>query len=222
MCDIILTYYKKERGAGMKVKSKFLEIVLVVAFIAIMSFAIINIKNMIQQDESASLTDAADIAKTLEESTNPVNPTQPNDEKEGKEEVAVANNAIAVIDIPSVGIRGQVKEGTDDANIKNYIGKFKGCANPGENGNFSVAAHNNIYTEIFRNLHKIKVNDEIRVITKTHEYIYSARSITKIDPTQIEVLTSNPNRKEITLITCSDMAKYRIAVKGDLISQKSI
>lgn len=206
----------------MRVKSKFLEIVILIGFIAVMSFAIINIKNLVQKDPSADFTDAKDIANTLENQSEEPTDSNTGDAGTAEEPITVKSGAIAVIDIPSVGIRGQVKEGTDDGTLKNYIGKFKGCAGPGENGNFSVAAHNNIYTEIFRNLYKLKANDEIRVITKTHEYIYQVTSVNKIEPTQIDVLTSNPNIKEMTLITCSDMAKSRIAVKAELKTQNAI
>ena len=139
-----------------------------------------------------------------------------------KEKISLQKGAIAVIDIPSVGIRGQVVEGTSDAVLKTYIGKFVDSAGPGESGNFCVAAHNNIYTEIFRNLYKVEVNSEVRVITKEKEYVYKVKSVNKIQPTQIEVLEADPKLHEITLITCSDMSRTRIVVKGDLVSQKEI
>ena len=41
---------------------------------------------------------------------------------------------------------------------------------------YCLAAHNNIYTELFRDLHKVQVGDKVRIVTKTHEYVYTVTS----------------------------------------------
>ena len=133
----------------------------------------------------------------------------------------VTGNAIAVLDIPEYSIRGQIVEGTDDETLKNYIGKFIGSADPGQIGNFSLAAHNNIYTELFRNLHKVQIGDKIRIVTKTNEYIYTVTSTETVDPTRTDVLKGGTKR-EITLITCTQAATKRIVVKGELTSEREL
>lgn len=207
-------------------KNKITEIILLIIFIAIASYTAISIKDYITRDKNADLTDAADIAKTIDTDIENVNAEQENNNENKAEEqqntIVISDGIFAVIDIPSVGIRGNVVQGTDDETLKNYIGMFKGCNLPGEYGNFCVAAHNNIYTEIFRNLHKVTIGDKIRVITRDYEYIYLVRSVNEILPTQTEVLEPNYSKKEITLITCTDLGKSRIVVKGDLISQNVI
>ena len=105
--------------------------------------------------------------------------------------------------------------------LKNYIGKFVGSADPGQIGNFSLAAHNNIYTELFRNLHKVQVGDKVRVVTKTHEYIYTVTSTQTVDPTRTDVLKGGTKR-EITMITCTQAATKRIVVKGELTSEREL
>lgn len=202
----------------MKVKSIITEIIILILVIVIISVIAINVKEALTKTELEKLDNVTDIAGTLDDAIVI-------DDKEAlgeEEKISLEKGAIAVIDIPSVGVRGQVVEGTSDAVLKTYIGKFKESAAPGQSGNFCVAAHNNIHTELFRDLHKVKQNEEIRVITRDKEYIYLVKSVNKIAPTQIEVLESNPNLHEITLITCTDMAKNRIVVKGDLISTKDI
>ena len=202
----------------MKVKSIITEIIILILVIVIISVIAINVKEALTKTELEKLDNVTDIAGTLDDAIVI-------DDKEAlaeEEKISLEKGAIAVIDIPSVGVRGQVVEGTSDAVLKTYIGKFKESADPGQSGNFCVAAHNNIHTELFRDLHKVKQNEEIRVITRDKEYIYLVKSVNKIAPTQIEVLDSNPNLHEITLITCTDMAKNRIVVKGDLISTKDI
>lgn len=198
-------------------KSKIMHVVIIVVAIVILSIIVIFIKDLLSKNELQKLETTEEIANTLVDIPNTAQ-----GELKPEEIITVKNGAIAVIDIPSVGIRGQVVEGTDDETLKNYIGKFEGCAYPGEYGNFSAAAHNNIYTEIFRDLHKVKVGEEIRVITKEKEHIYKVTSIEKIAPTRIDVLNENKSIKEITLITCSDMSRTRICVKGTLVSSNDI
>ena len=92
---------------------------------------------------------------------------------------------------------------------------------PGEIGNFAIAAHNNIYTELFKNLHKVEIGDKVRIITKTKEYVYQVTSKNVITPTEVEVLAAS-KKKEITLVTCTNMGRSRVAVKGELVDEKSL
>ena len=198
-------------------KSKITHVIIIIVAIVVISAIAIFIKEMLSKTELQKLKTTEEIANTLVDIPDPAQ-----GELKPEDIITVKNGAIAVIDIPSQGIRGQVVEGTDDETLKNYIGKFEGCAYPGEYGNFSVAAHNNIYTEIFRNLYKVKVGDEVRVITRQQEHIYRVNSIEKIAPTRIDVLNEDKSKQEITLITCSDMSRTRICVKGTLISSNDI
>ena len=204
-------------------KRKIIEIIILIIFIALASYTAISIKDYISRDDTKDLTEASDIAQTIDTDITDVEKEDEGQQiQEQPEKITVSEGIFAVIDIPSVGVRGKVVQGTDDETLKNYIGMFKGCDLPGEYGNFCVAAHNNIYTEIFRDLHKVQIGDKIRVITKDYEYVYLAKSVNKITPTQTEVLEPNYSKKEITLITCTDMGQSSIVVKGDLISQNVI
>ena len=206
-------------------KNKIKEIIILIIFIAIVSSIAINIKDTLSKDELANIEETKDLANTIDtnidELVNGENKEAVVDENQIIQE-QIKEGVFAVIDIPTVGVRGKVVEGTDDETLKNYIGMFKGCNLPGEYGNFSVAAHNNIYTEIFKNLHKVNVNDKVRVITKDYEYIYIVKSVEEISPRKTEVLDADYSKREITLITCTDLGRTRICVKGDLISQNVI
>lgn len=204
----------------MKIKHKIIEILCLIIFIVLMSYAIISIKNLLNKEYDSDVTSAADIAKTLDNSNQKY--FDENSQDISSDQISLEESAIAVIDIPTIKTRGQVMLGTDDTTLKNYIGMFKGSAYPGQDGNFCVAAHNNIYTEIFKNLHNIQIGDKVRVITKDKEYIYMVNDIVEILPTQVEVLNSDTSKKEITLLTCTDLGRTRIAVKGELFSQSDI
>ncbi len=199
-----------------KFETRAKEIVILIIFIAVTSFAIIEVKNLLNQEKIKSLTEQIKINTSGGDS-------QKNNiiANLASTPLRVTGNAIAVLDIPDYSIRGQIVEGTDDETLKNYIGKFAGSADPGQIGNFSLAAHNNIYTELFRNLHKVQVGDKVRVVTKTHEYIYTVTSTQTVDPTRTDVLKGGTKR-EITMITCTQAATKRIVVKGELTSEREL
>lgn len=203
---------KKIRRLKFEARAK--EIIILVVFILVTSFAIIEVKNLLNQEKVKSLTEEISISTPGKENNIFAIASD-------NTPLRVTGNAIAVLDIPAYSIRGQIVEGTDDETLKNYIGKFIGSADPGQIGNFALAAHNNIYTELFRNLHKVQIGDKIRIVTKTNEYIYTVTSTETVDPSRTDVLKGGTKR-EITLITCTQAATKRIVVKGELTSEREL
>ncbi len=199
-----------------KIKARAKEIVILVIFIAVASFAIIEVKDLLNQEKIKSLTE--EVSFSSGQGNNGLLATLANKENVP---LKVTGSAVAVLDIPEYGIRGQITVGTDDETLKNYIGMFNSSAEPGQIGNFSLAAHNNIYTELFRNLHKVKVGDKVRIVTKTNEYIYTVTSTEVVDPTRTDVLKGGTKR-EITMITCTQAATKRVVVKGELTSEREL
>ncbi len=199
----------------LKFKARFKEVLILIIFIAVTSFAIIEIKNLLNQEKIKNLTEQINISGGTQEGGG-ILASLAEDTP-----LRVTGNAIAVLDIPAYSIRGQIAVGTDDETLKNFIGKFEGCADPGQIGNFCLAAHNNIYTELFRNLHKVQVGDKVRIVTKTHEYVYTITSTEVVEPTRTDVLNGGTKR-EITLITCTQAATKRIVVKGELTSEREL
>lgn len=198
-----------------KFQARFKEVIILIIFIAVTSFAIIEVKDLLNQEKVKSLTEELQL-NGGSTNNNIIAKLKGEDIP-----LRVTGNAIAVLDIPAYSIRGQIVEGTDEETLKNYVGKFIGSAEPGQIGNFSLAAHNNIYTELFRNLHKVQIGDKIRIVTKTHEYIYTVTSTQTVDPTRTDVLEGS-NKREITLITCTQAATKRIVVKGELTSEREL
>lgn len=197
----------------MKIKKK--EIIILVLFIIVVSAGAIFIKNMLREKKQEKEIEAL-INVEFNGAPSSNTAAGASEQQTVDEKITVSGNAIAVLQIPSQGIKGVVKEGTDNQTLKNYIGMFKGAAMPGQVGNFSVAAHNNIYTEIFRNLNKVNIGDEVKVITKTATYTYKITSKQTVSPTSIEVI-NNSDKREITLITCNYNASARIVLKGELV-----
>ena len=199
----------------LKFKARFKEVLILIIFIAVTSFAIIEIKNLLNQEKIKNLTEQINISGGTQEGGG-ILASLAEDTP-----LRVTGNAIAVFVFFAYSIRGQIAVGTDDETLKNFIGKFEGCADPGQIGNFCLAAHNNIYTELFRNLHKVQVGDKVRIVTKTHEYVYTITSTEVVEPTRTDVLNGGTKR-EITLITCTQAATKRIVVKGELTSEREL
>lgn len=162
-------------------------------------------------------TNAAVDEEVVEEKEPEVTKQEIEENKEQREQkLIVRDNVTAVVEIARVNLRAEVVEGTDAKTLKVYAGKFSHSVYPGQIGNFSIAAHNNIDTELFRNLYKVKIGDIIRVATKDGEYKYRVTKRFIVLPTQVEV-TDNGDKAEITMITCTQGTRRRLVVKGELI-----
>ena len=89
---------------------------------------------------------------------------------------------------------------------------------PGENGNFSLAGHSSYrYNEVFNELHKIKLNDEIIIKTLNNEFTYIVKDIYEVNPEDTFVLEQDNEIKELTIVTCTNKGKDRLIVKAQIL-----
>lgn len=143
---------------------------------------------------------------------------------ENKEEVyeqIESGDEIGKIIIPSLNIERIIVEGTDDAYIKHNIGHFEGTSMPGEEGNFAIAGHSNtIYNNVFNNIDKLNIGDEIVVIALNGEFKYKVRESFVVEPENTTVLNSFIGKKEITIVTCTNGGKDRLIIKGNLMEEE--
>lgn len=121
------------------------------------------------------------------------------------------------IQIPAIEVDAPVVQGDLPEQLKKGVGQHIGSANPGQDGNLVLTAHNDVFGEIFRYLDKLKRGDQIIVYTNQRSYTYTIMSSQTVEPTEVEVMapTSNPT---ITLISCYPylVDNQRIIVKGVL------
>ena len=103
--------------------------------------------------------------------------------------------------IPSIGVDAPVVEGDDWEQLKKGAGHHIGSANPGERGNCIISAHNDIFGEIFRDLEKVELEDEVLVYAGDIVFRYIVKAKRIVDPDDVTVMapTSTP---VLTLITC--------------------
>lgn len=123
---------------------------------------------------------------------------------------------IAKLEIPKINLKTNILENCDNNNLYVSVCKFWGV-NPNEIGNFCVAGHNYFKRKnMFYNLKKLKVGDKIYIEDTSRQKIeYEVYKIIKVNPKDTKCLEPETNEKrEITLITCTQDSKNRIIVKA--------
>lgn len=119
--------------------------------------------------------------------------------------------------IPSIGTDAPVVNGVTWDDLKKGVGHLPGSGNPGERGNMYLAAHNDIFGEIFRYLDKLELGDEFFVYSDEQSYRYVVTSKRVIEPTDVSVMY--PTTEPIaTLQTCYPylVDTHRLVVVGEL------
>lgn len=133
---------------------------------------------------------------------------------ENKESANISSKAISewYLEIPKFNLIAEIKEGTDEETLNQYIGHF---TNTGiTNQNICLAAHNRGYEKnYFSNIHELNIGDEVNYYYKDQKYIFIVNENFVIEDTNLQVL-ENTNKDEITLITCvKDKPNLRRCIK---------
>ena len=126
---------------------------------------------------------------------------------------------IGRVDIPRLSLSAAVAEGDDEKTLKTAVGHLPDTPLPWHrSGNVALAAHRD---GLFRPLEKIRLEDDIRVLTGRGEYHYRVKKTHIVDPDDVWVLapTETPT---ITLITCYPFsfvgnAPRRFIVQAELV-----
>ncbi len=104
--------------------------------------------------------------------------------------------------IPAImGSAAPVVQGDGWEQLKRGVGQHIGSANPGEEGNLVLSAHNDIFGEIFRDLDQLNPGDEVVLATATQEFVYRVTGWQIVGPTEVEVIAPTA-RATLTLISC--------------------
>jgi sortase A len=121
------------------------------------------------------------------------------------------------IQIDAIDVFATVVQGDGWEQLKKGVGQHIGSANPGENGNIVLSAHNDVFGSIFRHLDRLNPGDEVIVYTSHKAYTYLITETQIVEPTHVEVLapTEEPT---VTLISCYPymINNKRIVVTGIL------
>jgi len=119
--------------------------------------------------------------------------------------------------IPGIGVDAPVVEGVAWDDLKKGAGHLPGSANPGERGNVYLAAHNDVFGEIFRNLDQLELGDEFLLYAGSRSFRYTVTSKRITAATDVSVMY--PSTEPIaTLQTCYPymVDTERLVVIGEL------
>lgn len=121
------------------------------------------------------------------------------------------------IQIPAIGVNAPIVMGDGWEQLKKGVGQHLGTANPGEAGNLVLSAHNDIFSEIFRDLDQLEEGDEIIIITQDRSFTYVVTGTQIVEPDRVDLLAPTTN-STITLISCYPyhVDDKRIIVQGVL------
>lgn len=111
-----------------------------------------------------------------------------------------------------------VVQGDGWEQLRRGVGQHLGTANPGQNGNVVLSAHNDIFGELFRDLDQLQPGDEVIVSTATRDFVYRVTGWRIVEPTAVEVMAPTA-RPTVTLISCYPylVDSHRIVVFGELV-----
>lgn len=180
--------------------------VLVIALIVILAMIIIkyggNYKN--EKEVSATLT-------TLEQELE-------NRSSENEEILDVEYKGYkieGIIEIPKINIKYPIINETNEETMKLSVTKFWG-PQANEIGNYTIAGHNNRDGTMFGKTKYLQIGDIIKITNLKNETIeYSVFKIYSIEPDDVSCVESTePNTREITLITCTNGHKNRLVTKA--------
>lgn len=121
------------------------------------------------------------------------------------------------LQIPAIGVDSSIYQGQGWEQLKKGVGQYIGSTAPGQKGNVVLAAHNDIYGEIFRDLDQLTAGDEIVISTERQEYVYVVRETDIVAPTDTQVMEPTTHAST-TLISCYPylVDNKRIVVFADL------
>ncbi|HWR65310.1 MAG TPA: class D sortase [Bellilinea sp.] len=105
------------------------------------------------------------------------------------------------IQIPALDIDAPVVQGDGWEQLKKGVAQHPGTADPGQNGNVVLSAHNDVFGEIFRHLDRLQEGDEVIVYTNQRAFVYVVKQTQVVEPTQVEVMAAT-QEPVVTLISC--------------------
>lgn len=104
--------------------------------------------------------------------------------------------------IPKLNIDQSIIQGVDWTALSQGVGQVQNGVTPADEvGNLVFAAHNDIYSEIFRDLDQLQPGDQFQVLTATRAYTYVVVGTQIVNPTDVHVM-DNRRGPTVTLISC--------------------
>jgi len=114
---------------------------------------------------------------------------------------AATGDAIAILDIPEIGVRQAVVEGTSVGVLRKAPGHYSTTSLPGERGNVAIAGHRTTYGAPFGRLDELDPGNVIRLVTPRGRLRYEVLGRSVVSPSDTRALAPTADDR-LTLTTC--------------------
>jgi sortase A len=130
-------------------------------------------------------------------------------------------DALGKLRIPAIGVSEYVVEGTDADNLRKGPGHYPDTPLPGQHGTSAIAGHRTTYGAPFRNLNKLKRNDEIVVELPYGTFVYRVDRTQIVDDSALWV-TKRVGHDQLVLTACHPLysAAQRIVAFARLTERR--
>jgi sortase A len=131
-------------------------------------------------------------------------------------------DAVGRLEIPALGLREYVVEGTNTTNLRKGPGHYPDTPLPGERGTTAIAGHRTTYGAPFRNIDELEPGQVITVDMPYGRYVYRVERTRIVDDSDLSVL--RPRRYDRLLLSaCHPLysAAQRIIAFGRLVRREA-
>lgn len=133
-------------------------------------------------------------------------------------------DALARLEIPSIGVDDIVVAGVTTSDLKKGPGHFPETPMPGQLGNSAIAGHRTTYGQPFYDVDKLEPGDDIILTTLDGQYVYTVTGQQIVSPSDYHVVTTtDPDTASLTLTSCHPRwsASQRIVISSELDENRS-
>jgi sortase A len=111
---------------------------------------------------------------------------------------------VALLEIPKIGVREAVVQGTGAAEVRNAVGHYRPSPMPGQVGNVVLAGHRNLYGAPFAGIPGLSRGDQIMTTTQEGRFTYTVETILRAGTGEQDFLSQATIVNRLTLLTTND------------------
>ena len=133
----------------------------------------------------------------------------------------LSGDAIGRLEIPAIGVKDYVVEGTDTANLRKGPGHYPETPLPGERGTVAIAGHRTTYGAPFRNIDKLKRRQVIKLDLPYGRFVYHVERTKIVDDSDFSVLRK-VRHDRLVLTACHPLysAAQRVVVFARVVRRE--
>lgn len=137
------------------------------------------------------------------------------------------DGVMGFISIPKINVDLPIFHGTEDEKLQNGSGHLIGSSLPtGDTGTHAVlTGHSGLTSaKLFTDLEQLEIGDQFIITILDEKMAYEVDNITVIEPTDKEWFTIDPDKTEVTLMTCTPIGinSHRLLVTGHRIPYEDL